>query len=102
MSLPDKETLQRRQGEALRRLREDRGLTHAQVAERMGKKPSAGTQISRWERGRESPSGYQLWGFLIAIESNFADLERELNPKPPTNRRLREIALELQALARED
>ena len=99
MSIPDKKTLQLKLGAALKRLREDRRLSHADLAERMGKKRSAGTQISRWERGEAAPVAHQLWGFLIAIDASFADLDREVNPKPATSRRLEEIAAELQAMA---
>ncbi len=100
MSKPDAETLKLRLAAALKSLREDRGLSVRHVAERMGKKRTAGIQITRWELGQASPGAYQLWAFLIAIDASFADLERKLNPKPPTNRRLREIAREIEALSR--
>ncbi len=100
MSLPDKETLRRRLAEALKQLRTERGLTERELAQRMGKKPHAGTQISRWERGEATPGADQLWRILLALDASFADLERQLNPKPTSSRRLKEIARELQALAR--
>ncbi len=99
MSIPDKKTLQLKLGAALRRLREDRGLREIDVAERMGKKPGSSALISRWERGESAPIATQLWGYLTAIEASFADLDRELNPRPKTNRRLAEIARELKELA---
>lgn len=95
----DKQTLQRKLGKALKRLRERRGLTKGEVAVRMGKKRSAGTQLSRWEGGKAAPIYDQLWRFLIAVDANFTDLDRELNPRPIRNERLREIARELEALA---
>ena len=100
MSKTDKETLRRQLGQALRSLRGDRGLTEKEVALRMGKKASAETQIARWERGDASPLSHQLWAYLIAIDSSFGDLDRVVNPKPTTSRRLREIARELETLAR--
>ncbi len=99
MSVPDKKALQLRLGAALKSLRQERGLLESEVAELMGKKQSAGTQISRWERGERAPISTQLWQYLIAVDASFADLERVLNPKPADNRRLREIVRELQALA---
>ncbi len=102
MSLPDKETLQPRLGAALKRLRKSRGVTENQLAERMGKKTSAGTQISRWERGDVTPGADQLWLYLLALDFSFADLDRELEPRPATSRRLQEIARELDSLARSE
>ncbi len=99
MSLPDKNALQLRLGAALKSLRQESGLREGEVAERMGKKKSAGTQISRWERGERAPISIQLWLYLMAVDASFADLERVLNPKPSGNRRLREIVRELQELA---
>ena len=100
MPLPDKKTLPPRLGAALKRLRKSRGLTENQLAVRMGKKSSAGTQISRWERGQATPGADQLWLYLLALDLSFADLDRELEPSPPTSRRLQEIARELDSLAR--
>ncbi len=99
MSLPDKETLRRRLAEALTQLRKDRGLTESELAQRMGKKPHAGTQISRWERCEATPGADQLWLYLIALDASFADpdrpkLERAFGRpviKPP------EVALEARA-----
>ncbi len=96
----DKDTLRHKLGQALRTLRGNRGMTEKEVAVRMGKKASAETQIARWERGDASPLSHQLWGYLIAIDSSFGDLDRVLNPKPATNLRLREIARELESLAK--
>ncbi len=101
MSTPDQETLKHRLGEALRKLREGRSLTEAEVARRMGESPSAGTQISRWERGDALLAAHQLWGYLIAVDASFADLGRELAPATAINPRLREIARELDSLAPE-
>ena len=100
MPAPDMTTLQHRLADALKSLREDRGLTVVEVAERMGKKRSAAPMIYRWKRGETVPVATQLWAFLLAIEASFADLERKLNPQPAGNRRLREIARELDAMAR--
>ena len=100
MPLPDKKTLQPRLGAALKRLRKDRRLTENQLAERMGKKPSAGTQLSRWERGEVTPGADQLWLYLLALDFSFADLDRELEPRRKTRRSLQEIARELDSLAR--
>lgn len=100
MPKTDKETLLPQLGKALRTLRGNRGMTEKEVAIRMGKKASAETQIARWERGDASPLSHQLWAYLLAIDSSFADLDRVLNPKPATNLRLREIARELESLAK--
>ncbi len=102
MSIPDKRTLQLRLGAALKQLRLERQLLESDVAERMGKKKASGTQISRWERGEAAPLATQLWGYLMAIGASFDDLDRLLNPKPSSNRRLREIARELQSIATEE
>ncbi len=93
-------TLQLRLASALKSLREDSGLSVYDIAERMGKKRSSAPIIYRWERGETVPVATQLWAFLLAVEASFADLERKLNPKPASNRRLREIARELDAMAR--
>jgi len=100
MPVPDMKTLQLRLADALKSLREDRALSVYEIAERMGKKRSAAPMIYRWERGETAPVATQLWAFLLAVEASFADLERKLNPQPASNRRLREIARELDALAR--
>ncbi len=102
MPLPDQQTLRPRLGAALKRLRKTSGLTENQLAERMGKKASAGTQISRWERGEVTPGADQLWLYLGALDMSFADLDRELEPAPATSRRLQEIARELDSLARSE
>jgi len=102
MPLPDKETLLLRLGEALKRLRKSRGLTVQQLANRMGKRTSAATQISRYERGEVTPGADQLWLYLLALDLTFADLDRELEPSPQTSRRLQEIARELNSLARSE
>ncbi len=99
MSIPDKKALQLRLGAALKLLRQERGLLESDVAERMGKKKTAGTQVSRWERGEAAPIATQLWAYLQAIDASFADLDRVLDPKPSSNRRLRDIARELQSIA---
>ena len=90
---------QRRLAEAMKSLRQDRGLSVQDVAERMGKQRSAGTQVSRWERAVTAPAAHQLMTFLVAIGSSFTELDRTLNPQPATNRRLEEIAQELKAMA---
>ena len=98
----DMDALRLQIAQALRTLRRNRGLTEKEVAVRMGKKASAETQIARWERGETSATSHQLWAYLIAVDSSFADLDRVLNPNPPSNLRLREIARELESLARDE
>ena len=97
----DMDSLRLRIAQALRTLRRNRGLTEKEIAVRMGKKASAETQIARWERGETAPTSHQLGAYLIAADSSFADLERALNPSPPTKLRLREIARELESIARD-
>ncbi len=99
MSLPEIETLQPKLAAALRRLRRAHGMTLRQVAQRMGKSPSAETQISRWERGESSPAALQLWYYLLAVGATFSDLDCELHPEID-NPQLREIAEELDQLGR--
>ena len=99
MATPDKQALRKQLGDALKRLRERRGLTFEEVAARMGKSPTAGPQIFRWENGEATPLSDNLWLFLLAVDATFADLHRELNPAPEKSERLSEIVKELQALA---
>ncbi len=95
----DKQTLRLRVGKALRNLRAVRGLTEAELALRMGKRRSSARQISRWELGQNAPGADQLLALLLALDMSFADLDRELNPAPATNPRLKTINRWLQALA---
>ncbi len=97
--MTDRKTLRLRLGEALRNLRMARGLTTAAVAVRMGYKPSSYGQISRWELGQVSLGADQLFAYLLAIDMSFADLDRELNPRPAASPRLQEIVSRLEALA---
>ncbi len=87
-----------RLGKALRNIRKSAGLSVYDVARRMGKKASAGTQVARWERGQVALSADRLWAYLDALDASFADLDQELNPPAATNPRLEEIADQLQAL----
>ena len=95
----DKQNLRLRVGRALRNLRAARGLTEVELALRMGKRPSSARQISRWELGQNAPGADQLLALLLALDMSFADLDRELNPAPATNPRLKTINRRLQALA---
>ena len=97
--MTDRHTLRRRLGEAIRNLRMARGLTEEELARRMGKQPSSGRQISRWELGKNAPGADQLFTLLLALDMSFSDLDRQLNPAPVTNPRLEKIASRLQALA---
>ncbi len=96
--MTDTQTFRQRLGQALRNLRIARGLNEAELAQRMGKRPSSGRQISRWELGRVAPRADQLYGLLVALDMTFADLHRELNPAPETSSRLKEISSRLRAL----
>ncbi len=97
--LPDAQRI----GLALKRLREERGLLQREVVEQMGKPPSSIPLIGRWERGTTAPSVTNVWQYLRAIDADFADLERALQPPPdPAARsRLQEIADQLNRLGRE-
>ncbi len=97
--LPDAQ----RVGLALKRLRERSLLLQREVVERMGKPPSSVPLIGRWERGITAPSVTNVWQYLRAIDADFADLERELQPPPdPAVRsRLEEIAARIDRLGRE-
>ena len=90
--------LMRQLGEALRSLRMERGLTEEELALAMGKNPSSGRTISRWELGRAAPGADQCFAYLLALDMTFADLDRQLNPAPVANPRLQAIAERLQAL----
>jgi len=97
-TMTDHHTSRLRLGKALRSIRESLGLSVYEVARRMGKKTSAGTQIARWERGQVALSADRLMAYLSALGVSFTDLDHELNPPPVTNSRLQEIADQLQAL----
>ncbi len=98
MPVPDPETLRRRLGEALQKLRLGRSLTAPEVAHRMGEEPSTSFEISPWERGEAAPQADQLWSYLNAIGASFAELGRELDP-PADNPRLQEILRQMQSLS---
>ncbi len=97
--MTDKHSLRLRLGKAIRNLRMARGLTEEELAQRMGKQPSSGRQISRWELGRNAPGADQLFALLLALDMSFSDLHLELNPAPATNPRLERITSRLEALA---
>ena len=86
--------------DALRNLRRKSSLTLTEVAERMGKKREAFTQLSRWELGKSLPRIDQLLRYLAAVNATLSDLDYELHPIR-TSPRLKEIADELDSLARE-
>ena len=103
MPSPEKETFVIQLGEALERLRHHRGSTLEDVARGMGEEPSSAIKVARWERGTQpAPRADELWRYLQAVDATFFDLDRELHPPEIANPRLREIAEELESLARED
>ena len=102
MSMTEKESREVRMGRALRRLRERRGLTMAEVARRLGMKASSSSQISRWEQGKCSPRSTALWRYTEAVDASLHDFVNELIPAPPGSERLQEIARELDWLAEND
>lgn len=65
------EQLLRAVGDAVRRLRHERGLTLKQLAERAGLSIS---QISQVERAESSPSVSSLYRLAVALESRVQDL----------------------------
>ena len=65
------EQLHRAIGEAVRRLRHERGLTLKQLAERAGLSIS---QISQVERAESSPSLASLYRLAVALETRVQDL----------------------------
>lgn len=65
------EQLHRALGEAVRRLRHERGLTLKQLAERSGISVS---QISQVERAESSPSLASLYRLAVALETRVQDL----------------------------
>ncbi len=56
-------------------------------------------QIDRWERGERGITSARLWLYLRAIDATFGDLDELLGARKSANRRLEEIARELQSLA---
>ncbi len=98
MPAPDPETLRRRLGEALQKLRLSRSITEPEVAHRMGEEPSMSFEISRWEQGDVAPPADKLWSYLDAIGASFAELGYELDP-PEDNPRLQEILRQMQSLS---
>ena len=91
--------LDRKIGAALRALRKRRSLSDADVAERMGNGPNGKHYVNRWERGDRGITAGRLWHYLQAIDATLSDLDRELGARSSTNRRLEEIARELQLLS---
>ena len=97
--MPRHPDLDRKIGAAMRSLRKSRGLTDAEVAERMGYGPNGRNYVTRWERGERGISASLLWLYLQAIGDSFSDLDRALGVEPSVSPRLQEIARELQDLA---
>lgn len=96
--MPRHPDLDRKIGAAMRSLRKSRGLTDAEVAERMGYGPNGRHYVNRWERGERGISASLLWLYLQAIGDAFTDLDRALGVEPSVSPRLQEIARELQDL----
>ncbi|MEM9596625.1 MAG: helix-turn-helix transcriptional regulator [Acidobacteriota bacterium] len=74
-------------GQALRRLREDAGLTQLDAARRAG---IAKNSLSAWERGRTAPQLEKLLAYLEILAVDLRDLgdavAEELGyPRPPTS-----------------
>ena len=86
-------------GKALREIRRQRLIDGTELAGRLGKQSS---QIYRWERGEAAAGIDQVYRYLEAVGASFVDLDRELglNERPASNKRLREIAKELEKLSR--
>ena len=85
--MPRSPDLDRKIGAAMRVLRRRRSLSDAEVAERMGYGRKGKHYVNRWERGDRGISASRLWRYLRAIGASFAELDRELVPRPPSNRR---------------
>ncbi len=94
-----KPELDRRIGAALRALRRRRSLSDADVAKRMGYGRNGKQQVDRWERGERGITAARLWMYLQAIDATFGELDEQLGARRPANRRLEEIAREMQGLA---
>ena len=60
-------------GEALKKARESKGLTQAQLAERLFVDTSL---ICRWEKGQRNVTLCQLEVILGALDMTFAELKR--------------------------
>lgn len=68
--------------QALRTLRESRGLNQTELAARIRRKTSrraTPSRVSQWERGQALLSLESLEAILIGLEADFADLQRALD-----------------------
>lgn len=88
----------------LRELRRVAGWNQEKAAEKIGTSLSS---LSRWERGKSAPKGYDLGRVYRAYERFGADWREFLDPpevvvKNPVRDRLSELAREATRLARED
>ncbi len=97
--MPRNPELDQKIGAAMRALRRRRSLTDAEVAERMGYGVKGKHNVNRWERGDCGITAGRLFSYLQAVGASFAELDRELGFRPSKNRRLREIARELEVLS---
>jgi len=73
----------------LRRIRQDRHLTQAQLASRVG---ITANQVSRYEHGRDDPGLDMLDRLLVALECWYIDLQGDLGSPIPAPRPMRRPA----------
>lgn len=61
--------------EYLRRMREGRGLTQAEIARTVGVDPK---QVYRWERGESEPSGAAILTFIATVQGSYEEVTKLL------------------------
>jgi transcriptional regulator with XRE-family HTH domain len=72
-----------RRAKRLKLVRESRGLTQWQLAERVGVRPQA---ISQYETNKVAPRAETLDRILIALECYYSDLTAPSDSAPPPRR----------------
>jgi transcriptional regulator with XRE-family HTH domain len=75
----------RRLGEALRRRRQELGLSQGQLARLLPMDSVDGSAISRWERGQVRPRDETIELLAEALETTFAELMAGGSPEDPEN-----------------
>ena len=93
--------LDRKIGAAMRSLRASQSMSASEVAGRMGYGRTGRQLIHRWERGERGIGAARLLLYLKAIGATFAELDEELALARESNRRLQEIARQLESLGAE-
>lgn len=76
-----------RRARRLKQIRESRGLTQGQLAERVGVRRQA---ITQYEKNKIAPTTATLDRILAALECDYSDLTASPDSDPPPRRRKNE------------